>query len=111
MCSILTNPKIPAFRRTDSYDRLTEPKEQQLLKLIGEFPAEVAAGAALRKPSKLADFILGFARVFHSYYNATPVNNPGDPELTNQRLGLIWAARITLKNALALLGVEAPERM
>ena len=111
MCSILTNPKIPAFRRAEAYDRLTDPKEQQLLKLIGEFPAEVAADAALRRPSKLADFILGFVRIFHSYYNATPVNNPDDPDLTNQRLGLISAARITLKNALALLGVDAPERM
>lgn len=111
MCSILANPKIPAFRPQDSYDRLTDPKEQQLLKLIGEFPGEVAADAALRRPSKLADFILGFVRVFHSYYNATPVNNPDDPGLTNQRLGLISAARVTLRNALSLLGVTAPERM
>ena len=111
MCSILSNPKMPAFRQTDSYDRLTDEKELQLLKMIGEFPAEVANDALLRKPNKLADYILALVKVFHSYYNSTKVFNPDDPELTNQRLGLIVAMRITLANALHLIGVSAPESM
>ena len=49
--------------------------------------------------------------ILRRHGNATPVNNPDDPELTNQRLGLISAARVTLHNALSLLGVTAPERM
>ena len=111
MCSILSNPKMPAFRPEESYDRLTDEKEMQLLKSIGEFPGVVGECAALRKPNKLADWILALVKVFHSYYNSTKVYNPEDPELTNHRLGLIQATRITLKNALALLGVSAPESM
>ena len=111
MCSILSNPKMPRFERQESYDRLTDEKELQLLKMIGEFPAEVANDALLRKPNKLTDFILAMVKVFHSYYNSTKVLNPDDPALTNQRLGLILATRITLRNALALLGVSAPESM
>ena len=111
MCSILSNPKMPRFERQESYDRLTDEKELQLLKMIGEFPAEVANDALLRKPNKLTDFILAMVKVFHSYYNSTKVMNPDDPALTNQRLGLIQATRITLRNALALLGVSAPESM
>ncbi len=111
ICSILRNPEIPAFRKQDSYDRLTEDKELQLLKLVGEFPAEVANAAALRKPNKIADYILSLVRLYHSYYNQTYVNNPDDADLTNQRLGLIMAVKVTLKNALGLLGVAAPERM
>ena len=111
MCSILTNPKMPAFHPEESYGRLTDEKELQLLKLIGEFPGFVGECAALRKPNKLADWILAFVKVFHSYYNSTKVYNPEDPELTNHRLGLIQATRITLKNALALLAVSAPESM
>ena len=83
----------------------------QLLKMIGEFPAEVANDALLRKPNKLADYILALVKVFHSYYNSTKVYNPDDQELTNQRLGLITALRITLHNALRLIGVSAPESM
>lgn len=111
MCSILRNPEIPAFHKEAGYDRLTEEKELQLLKLVGEFPAEVANAAALRKPNRIADYILSLVRLYHSYYNQTYVNNPDDPDLTNQRLGLVMAVRITLKNALDLLGVSAPERM
>lgn len=111
MCSILSNPKIPAFHQADSYTRLTDEKELQLLKMIGEFPAEVANDAALRKPNKLADYIISLVKVFHSYYNSTKVNIPEDPELTNERLGLVTAVKITLKNALYLIGVSAPEHM
>ena len=111
MCSILSNPKMPAFRQAESYDRLTDEKELQLLKMIGEFPAEVANDALLRKPNKLADYILALVKVFHSYYNSTKVYNPEDLELTNERLGLIVALKITLANALHLIGVSAPESM
>lgn len=111
MCSILSNPKMPAFQQAGSYDRLTDEKELQLLKMIGEFPAEVANDALLRKPNKLADYILALVKVFHSYYNSTKVYNPEDLELTNQRLGLIVALKITLANALNLIGVSAPESM
>ncbi len=111
MCSILSNPKTPAFHTQDSYERLTDEKELQLLKSIGEFPSEVANDALLRKPNKLADYILSLVKVFHSYYNSCKVINPDDPELTNERLGLVKATMITLKNALFLIGVSAPESM
>lgn len=111
MCSVLKNPKIPAFHQEESYGRLTDEKELQLLKMISEFPAEVAADAASRKPNKMTDYIISLVKVFHSYYNSTKVNNPDDPELTNQRLGLITAAKITLRNAMDLIGVSAPESM
>ena len=111
MCSILSNPKMPRFAQAESYERLSDEKELQLLKMIGEFPAEVANDALLRKPNKLADYILSLVKVFHSYYNSTKVYNPDDPELTNERLGLIVALKITLRNALHLIGVSAPESM
>ena len=111
MNSILTNPKIAKFEQVERYDRLTDERELLLLKKIGEFPAEVAADAALRKPNKLTDYIISLVKTFHAYYNAVRVNNPEDPELTNERLGLVTATKITLKNALGLIGVSAPDSM
>ena len=111
MYSILNNPKIPAFRKADSYDKLTDEKELQILKLLGEFPGEVADVAATRKPNKMADWIIGLVRLYHSYYNSCPVYNPEDPELMNDRLALTKATMITLKRALELIGVSAPEKM
>ena len=109
MRSILAKPELPPFHREESYDRLTDEKELRLLKLIGEFPAEVANDAAQRRPNQMTDYILSLVRLYHSYYNQTYVINPDDPALTNQRVGLVKALMITLKNALNLIGVEAPE--
>ena len=111
MNSIVTREDVPAFHQEAAYDRLQDEKELQLLKMISEFPQEVANAAKTRKPNRIADYILSFVRVFHSYYNASRVYNPDDLELTNQRLGLIHASMITLKNALDLIGVSAPEKM
>ena len=111
MNSIVTREDVPAFHQEAAYDRLQDEKELQLLKMISEFPQEVANAAKTRKPNRIADYILSFVRVFHSYYNASRVYNPDDLKLTNQRLGLIHASMITLKNALDLIGVSAPEKM
>ena len=111
MNSILTNPKIARFEKAARYERLTDERELLLLKKISEFPAEVAADAALRKPNKMTEYIISLVKTFHAYYNAVKVNNPDDPELTNQRLGLVTATKITLKNALSLIGVSAPDSM
>ena len=111
MNSILNNPKIAKFEKAERYDRLTDERELLLLKKISEFPSEVANDAAMRKPNKMTEYIISLVKTFHSYYNAVKVNNPDDPELTNQRLGLVTATMITLKNALSLIGVSAPESM
>ena len=111
MCSILRNPEIPEFHREDSYDRLTNEKELQLLKMIGELPGTVPKAAKTRKPNTIAEYILSLVKLYHSYYNVVHVNNPDDPELTNQRLGLVLALKTTLRNALDLLGVDAPQSM
>ncbi|MCI9513704.1 MAG: arginine--tRNA ligase [Oscillospiraceae bacterium] len=111
MCSIQKNKDIPEFHKVDTYDRLTDEKELLLLKMVGEFPALVAKAAKTRKPNTIADYILSLVKLYHSYYKVARVNNPDDPELTNQRLGLVKALQITLRNALDLLGVSAPETM
>lgn len=111
MNSIVTREGVPAFHEEESYDRLTDEKELLMLKMISEFPEEVSGAAASRKPNRICDYILSFVKVFHSYYNSTRVFNPEDAELTNQRLGMIHAAMVTLRSALALIGVTAPEKM
>ncbi len=103
--------KAQAFEQKDSYDRLTDEKELLILKMLGDFPNHVAEAAASRKPNRITDYILSLVKIYHSYYNSCRVINADDPDLTNQRLGLVKATGITLKNALALLGVSAPETM
>lgn len=111
MCSILRNPDIPAFTPVAAYDRLTDEKELLMMKMMSEFPGLVAKAAKTRKPNIVSEYIMNLVKLYHSYYNVARVNNPDDPALTNQRVGLVMALQITLRNALALLGVSAPESM
>ena len=111
MHNVLHKEGTPEFVRQDSYGLLNDPKELALLKQISEFPRTVADAAKIRQPNRICGFCLQLARDFHSFYNSCRVSDPENPELTNQRLGLVYACMITLKNALDLIGVEAPERM
>ncbi len=109
MCSIIKN--APAFKAEGHYDRLTDPKEAELLKYLSSFTEVVADAAATRMPNKICNYATTLAKHFHSFYVACKVNVTDDPQLTNQRLGLIHAVRITMRNALSLIGVSAVEHM
>ncbi|MDO5108884.1 MAG: arginine--tRNA ligase [Erysipelotrichaceae bacterium] len=111
MFNILHKEGTPEFHRLEQYDLLTDPKEAGLLKQISEFPKLVAESARTRMPNRICGFCQSLAREFHSYYNSCRVSDPENPELTNQRLGLVSACMITMKNALDLIGVSAPEKM
>ncbi|KIL52717.1 arginine--tRNA ligase [Jeotgalibacillus campisalis] len=86
-------------------------KEVDLLKKLGDFPQVVGDAAELRTPHRIATYINETAAAFHSFYNANKVLDAESPERTKARLQLIQSVRQTLKNALKLIGVEAPEKM
>lgn len=109
MCSILRGAE--GYSDATSYELITHEKEMTLLKHINEFPAVVADAASSRMPHKLCNYISKLAQYFHSFYGDCKVNDPEHPELSAQRLALVKAAKITMKNALNSIGVSAPEKM
>ena len=109
MCSILRS--ADGYPQAENYERLTHEKEIELMKYINEFTSVVAEAARLRAPHKVCNYIQKLAQKFHSFYNACKVLDAKDEVLSAQRLALVQATRITLKNALTLIGVEAPEKM
>lgn len=111
MHSILHREEVPEFKQQDHYPLLTDPKELAILKQISEFTDVVADAAKHRAPNKICAYSQLLAKNFHSYYNSCRVYDPENLPLTNERLGLVKAAMITMKNALDLIGVSAPEKM
>ncbi|CAM3566792.1 arginine--tRNA ligase [Erysipelothrix sp. HDW6B] len=97
--------------RVPVIDLLTHQKEVELLKHINEFSSVVADTAKNRTVHKITNYIQELAAYFHSFYGELKVNDPSNPALTQQRLNLLVATQITLKNALNLVGVSAPEQM
>lgn len=111
MSSILNQAKNADIELAEQYDLLTNTKEIELVKHINEFRNEVIESAKARAPHKIANYIQKLAQLFHSFYNECHVIDSENVELSAQRLALVKATKITLKNALDLIGVSAPEKM
>ncbi|SIS81698.1 arginine--tRNA ligase [Salimicrobium salexigens] len=99
--------------RSDEFDGtlLTSEKEIDLLKRLGEFPQIVEDAAVNRTPHRVTQYAFDLASNLHSFYNAEKVLDAGHPVRTASRIKLMEAVKQTLRNALALVGVEAPEKM
>jgi len=92
-------------------EEISTEKEIELLKKLGEFPSAVAEAAQKRIPHRITNYIFDVASALHSFYNAEKVLDPDNKEKSEARLALMKATQITLKNALTLIGVSAPEQM
>lgn len=111
MCSILNQAENASIEVADHFELLTHDKEIELVKHINEFRNEIVESAKLRAPHKIANYIQKLAQLFHSFYNDCYVIDENNRELSSQRLALVVASKMTLKNALNLIGVSAPEKM
>ena len=108
MCSILRNAKADY---ATSFELIVHPKEIELCKIMNDFPQMIKDAAQTRQPHKVCNYIQKLAAAFHAFYNECQVLNLEDAHLSAQRLGLVKAVQITLRNALTLIGVSAPEKM
>lgn len=100
---------VPACKDID-LSLLDKPEEVELLRKIAQFPGEIKQSAEALEPAKIVKYVSDLAGLFHSFYNANRVK-VDDNALMLARLKLIDCVRITIKNALAILAVEAPEKM
>ncbi|MGI6468643.1 MAG: arginine--tRNA ligase [Syntrophomonadaceae bacterium] len=89
---------------------LNQAEEIDILRKIAEFPMEVEAAAKTLAPHRIARYSLDLAALFHSYYNHFRVLQE-DPVLQSARLTLMKAVQIVIANALAIVGVTAPDHM
>ena len=99
------------FAGVTDFSALTSEKEMDLLKKLGEFPQAIAEAAEKRMPHRITNYIFDLASTFHSFYNADKVLDLDHIDRSKARLALVKSVQITLKNALTLIGVSAPEKM
>jgi arginyl-tRNA synthetase len=86
-------------------------EELLLLKMLIQFPEEVASGVAEYNPSRVAVHVFNTAKAFNQFYNKHAVLQSGSSELTAARLELIKATAVVLKRGLNLLGIDVLENM
>jgi len=100
---------VPAFGDV-RLELLETPDDMNLIKKLSVYP-EILEGAAVSfEPHRITYYLQELAGEFHSFYNKSRVITE-EPALTQARLFLLHCAAVTIKNALTVLGISAPERM
>lgn len=109
LCAIMEQGKDIPLDVTGA--NLTEEKEKALLKVLSDYPREVLNAAINRAPYKMTTYIQKLASSINEFYTVCRVIDRTKLELSSSRIALCKASSIVLKNALELIGVNAPNRM
>ncbi|MBQ7089567.1 MAG: arginine--tRNA ligase, partial [Clostridia bacterium] len=85
-------------------------EERALIRAVANFPEEIVGCAEQLETSRLTHYVMQVAGCFHSFYNACRIKGE-EPAVRDARLTLCVAAKNTIANALAVMGIDAPEKM
>ncbi len=107
------HPNLPELAKVSV---LVQPWELDVARQLAFWPDVVEDAALMLEPHRIPYYVHDLATAVHRFYHAGNAQSEyrvvvDDPELTRARLELCRAARHTLKTALDLMGVSAPERM
>jgi arginyl-tRNA synthetase len=98
-------------------DRLRDPSELALVRLIAQWPRQVEAAASAHEPHRIAFYLYDLAAAFHAHWNhgrdepSLRFVIEGDPETTRARLALVQAVGFVIESGLTIFGVTAVEEM
>lgn len=108
-CSVLRKAE-GVDRSCPDFAALSDPFSQDVVRLIEQFPDILKSAVNRSEPSMVTRFSVDLAQAFNKFYyeNKVMVDDPGTRAA---RLLLTDVVRQVLKQALYLIGVEAPERM
>ena len=98
--------KIAVTEKFQVYE--LEDKELELVKKLSQFPEVVISAQQSLNPSLIANYTYQLAQAFNEFYHVCRVI--GSQQETF-RLALVQSFRQTLKNSMALLGIEVLEKM
>lgn len=86
-------------------------KEQELIQKISEFGAAVEQAGKDYSPSGIANYCYELTKEFNQFYHDYSILGADTQEEKTVRLVLARNVGKTIKNGMALLGIEVPERM
>jgi arginyl-tRNA synthetase len=98
-------------------DRLTDPAELGLMKLLLAWPRTVESAAEAHEPHRIAFYLGDVAAAFHGLWNKGKEDTTlrflvdEDSELTMARLALVRATQTVIASGLDVIGVEPVEEL
>ena len=88
-----------------------QPKELALIQRLADYPAAVRQAGNDFSPAVIANYAYALACDFNSFYHDYSILNEADASVRTMRLALSAAVAKVIRSAMALLGIEVPERM
>lgn len=108
-CSVLRKANEEVTADVD-FSVISDADSTNVIKEIGNFPKAVQDVIKDNEPHVIARYVVDLAQAFNKFYHENSIIVE-DEKVRKARLALVLATKQTIKNALSLLGIEAPERM
>lgn len=96
-------------RQNEINGSLTDDYSWELIKKLEQYPERVKKAMRDYEPSVIAKYVIQLCQLFNKFYANIRILSKDDK--LEARLALVDATTIVIKNALELLGLEAPEKM
>ena len=111
ICSVLRK----AADQGIAYDTKAEAdyiaEEIELVKMLADYPATVAAAGENFAPSIIGAYIYELAKAFNGYYHDHSILREENVEVRKLRLQLAATVASVIRKGMKLLGIDVPERM
>lgn len=108
--SILEDAKTKGLEINTNIKNIIDADSKALLLKVYEFTGVVENAAIKKEPHLITNYVYELASMFHNYYGKHRILTD-DKVISSENLGLIKTVQITIKNALRLIGVSAPNKM
>ncbi|MGB5989702.1 MAG: arginine--tRNA ligase [Marinifilaceae bacterium] len=86
-------------------------KEMQLIMTLADFPSVVSQAGRDYSPAQVANYIYDLCKEFNGFYHDFPILIEEDADKLNFRLMLAKQVAKSIKNGMAIMGIQVPERM
>ena len=92
------------------FKKLDLEKTKKIVMSLIQYPNVVKEAAEKRIPHRISQYVLSLASTLHGYYNDEKILTDDQDEM-NEKLTILNAVKIVLKDSLSLLGVSVKEEM
>ena len=87
-----------------------EASEQELMRLLAAFPAEIVLSAQRYDPARINHYVTDLAGAFHKFYNSCRIKD-AEPQAQQARIALCLGAKHVIYSVLSMFKIPVPESM
>ena len=111
ICSVLRKAAEQGIAYDTKAKATLIAEEIELVKMLSEFPATVAAAGENFAPSMIGAYIYELAKSFNGYYHDHSILREENVEVRKLRLQIAATVASVIRKGMKLLGIDVPERM